>query len=210
MTSLTRVRTLRRGAHLFAAVLIIGALALAVSSFWDESLIVDEIPHVGAGYSYIAKGDMRLNPEHPPLAKDLAGIALKFLDLNESAFTSRHWTQDLNGQWDFGRLLIYNSGNDADRITHAARLPLLLFFVLSAVLLYRWTLKRYGSTGAIIALILFSFSPTVLAHGRFVTTDSAAMFGVLFATYFFLKYLRDPSVKNLFIASIVFGIALLT
>ncbi len=193
----------------FAAVIIAAAVVLAVTSSWNDSLVVDEVPHIGAAYSYLEKGDMRLNPEHPPLAKDLAGIPLLFLNLKQDAFDTKFWQTDVNGQWEFGRRLIFNSGNDADQIKHFARLPILLFFVLSAILIFKWGRRLYGNLGAIIALILFSFSSTVIAHSRFVTTDMAALFGVLLATYFFINYLKDQTVKNLVIAGLVFGVALL-
>ena len=193
----------------FAAVIITVAVVLSITSSWNDSLVVDEVPHIGAGYSYLVKQDMRLNPEHPPLAKDLAGIPLLFLNLKQDAFNTKFWQTDVNGQWEFGRRLIFNSGNDADQIKHFARLPILLFFVLSAVLIFKWARKLYGDMAAIIALTIFSFSSTVIAHSRFVTTDMAALFGVLLATYFFINYLKDQTVKNLVIAGLVFGVALL-
>ncbi|HEY4506715.1 MAG TPA: hypothetical protein VJH71_00935, partial [Candidatus Paceibacterota bacterium] len=101
-------------------VIITAAIVLAITSAWNDSLIVDEIPHIGAGYSYVSKGDYRLNPEHPPLAKDVAGLPLKFLNLKQDAFATEFWSTDINGQWDFGRRLIFNSGNDAIKITHLA------------------------------------------------------------------------------------------
>ncbi len=194
---------------IIAVTIIVAATVLAVTSSWNDSIIVDEVPHIGAGYSYLEKGDMRLNPEHPPLAKDLAAIPLLFLNLKQDAFNTKFWQTDVNGQWEFGRRLIFNSGNDADQIKHFARLPILLFFILSAILIFKWARRLYGNLGAIIALILFSFSPTVIAHSRFVTTDMAALFGVLLATYFFINYLKNPTIKNLVIAGLVFGVALL-
>lgn len=212
---------------IFAAVIITVTAVLAITSSWNDSLVVDEVPHIGAGYSYLVKGDMRLNPEHPPLAKDLAAIPLLFLNLKQDVFNTEFWQTDVNGQWEFGRRLIFNSGNDADQIRHFARLPILLFFVLSAVLIFKWARRLYGNLGAISALIMFSFSPTILAHSRFVTTDMAALFGVLLATYFFINYLhpvksrmagtpeesfdgvKNRTIKNLVIAGLVFGVALL-
>ena len=192
-------------------IIITCALALAISSVWEDSLIVDEIPHVGAGYSYWATGDMRLNPEHPPLVKDLAGLPLQFMDLeDEPAFASRFWNTDINGQWDFGRQLIFQSGNDADKVAHAAKLPVFIFFILAAWLLFKWIRERYGFWPGIVGLILFTFSPTVLAHARFVTTDLAAAWGILTATFFFLRYLEKPTWKNLLIAGLIFGLAQLT
>ena len=111
---------------------ITASVVLAIASVWGDSLIVDEIPHIGAGYSYLVKQDMRINPEHPPLAKDLAAIPLLFIGLNQTAFNTPFWQGNVNGQWDFGRDLIFQSGNNANLITHLAKLPMLIFFILAA------------------------------------------------------------------------------
>lgn len=195
---------------LIASGIIIIALILLVSSFWNDSLIVDEIPHVGAGYSYVKALDYRLNPEHPPLAKALAGVPLLFLDLKQDALKTKFWLTDINGQWDFGRFLIFQSGNNAELITKAVKFPMLLFFVFSAILVALWAKKMYGRFGALLALALFSFSPTVMTHSRFVTTDIPALFGILLATFFFIRYLENQTRKNLWLAGIAFGIAILT
>ena len=41
-----------------------------------ESVTFDEVAHIGAGVSYLQKLDMRMNEEHPPLAKVLAAVPL--------------------------------------------------------------------------------------------------------------------------------------
>jgi 4-amino-4-deoxy-L-arabinose transferase-like glycosyltransferase len=192
-----------------AAGIIAFAVVLAITSEWNDSIIVDEVPHIGAGYSYLTQGDMRLNPEHPPLAKDLGAFPLLFLNLKQTVFQSKFWQKDINGQWEFGRALIFGTGNDADLIRHAVKIPMILFFILSAIIVSKWSRRLYGDTGGLLALFLFSLSPTVLAHSRFVTTDLAALFGVLVASYFFVKYLRVQSRKNLIIAGLIFGVALL-
>ncbi|MDO8495780.1 MAG: glycosyltransferase family 39 protein, partial [bacterium] len=195
---------------IWAGVIIGVTTLLAITSVWGDSFIVDEIPHVGAGYSYIMKGDMRLNPEHPPLAKDLAGIGMSFFKLNQSAFESNFWKTEINGQWEFGRRLIFNSGNNADLVTHAAKIPMFIFFIASAILIFHFASKLYGQRAGLIALILFSFSPTVITHARFVTTDLAALFGILFSSYFFFSYLKNQTRRNFWLAAIFFGVALLT
>lgn len=199
------------GLDLIAIVIVSVALILAITSVWNDSPIVDEIPHIGAGYSYISMGDARLNPEHPPLAKDLAGISLKIAGIKDQpAFASKFWQKDINGQWEFGRKLIFGSGNDAIRLVRFAKIPELLFFILSAVIVFIWTRKLYGYLAALMAIFLFSFSPTVIAHSRFVTTDVPALFGVLLGTFFFLHYLKEPTKKNLWFAGLMFGVAQLT
>lgn len=195
-----------------AAIIIIGfALILAVTSVWNDAPIVDEIPHIGAGYSYVTKGDHRLNPEHPPLAKDLAGLSMKIYGTrDEAAFESRFWKEDINGQWEFGRKLLFGSGNDAEKLVRVAKIPELMFFILSAILIFMWSRKIYGYLAALLSIFLFAFSPTVLAHSRFVTTDMPALFGVLLGTYFFLHYLEKPTNKHLIFAGIALGVAELT
>ena len=197
--------------NFFAVIIIASAVILAVASVWNDSPIVDEIPHIGAGYSYIVKGDYRLNPEHPPLAKDLAGLALLTARLNQDVFETSFWNNGINDQqWNFGRQLIFNFGNDAIKLVRTAKLPMLLFFILSAVIVFFWTKKLYGYSAALIALFLFAFSPTVMAHSRFVTTDIPALFGVLFATYFFIGFLKNTTRKNFLLALFAFGVAQLT
>jgi len=41
-----------------------------------ESVTVDEVAHIGAGVSSLQKLDLRMNEEHPPLAKALAALPL--------------------------------------------------------------------------------------------------------------------------------------
>ena len=59
------------------AVLLLALMALlADGAARRESATFDEIAHIGAGVSYLQKQDMRMNEEHPPLAKVLAAVPL--------------------------------------------------------------------------------------------------------------------------------------
>jgi hypothetical protein len=201
--------------YLIATVIIVASCVLAIGSLIGDSPTLDEVPHIGAGYSYLSRLSMHLNPEHPPLAKDLAALPLIFMHLDQSVFKSSAWVDSYKqrreyGQWDFGRELLYDHGDDGEAIKNAMRIPMLLFFVLAAMMVFHWSRRRYGDTGGLIALILFAFSPSIVAHARLVTTDVAAACGVLYATYYFVQYLHSPTRKNMLIASIVLGLALLT
>ena len=69
----------------FAAFLLLAAMFFAAFfSLKQDSLTFDELAHIPAGYSYLTEKDYRLNPEHPPLAKDLAGWMMSiFLDIDD-------------------------------------------------------------------------------------------------------------------------------
>jgi 4-amino-4-deoxy-L-arabinose transferase-like glycosyltransferase len=195
----------------FGVALIIGvAVVLAFTSSINDAPIVDEVPHIGAGFSYVSQLQYRLNPEHPPLIKDLAGLAILPLGINRDVFKLPAWTTDVNGQWNFGRAVIFNAGVNPDTVKMVARLPMLGVFIFACWLIWKWARERYDDTAALIALILFAFSPTVLAHARLVTTDVGAAVGVLAATYCFLKFLRVPSTGTFWLSALSLGLALLT
>ncbi len=189
------------------AIILLGILFfLLFASAWDDSAIMDELAHIPAAYSYIMQKDMRLNPEHPPLIKDLAGLPLALLDLNFPTDV-KPWQDDLNGQWEMGRIFLYEAGNDPDQILHWARLPMMLLALLFGWILFTWTKRHFGPAVALLTLFLFAFSPTFIAHARYVTTDLAAAFGFLIGIMAFINFIENPSKKNIILAGIAFGIA---
>lgn len=195
------------------ACLMLGSIfVLMFFSSWNDSATMDELAHIPAGYSYLTQQDYRLNPEHPPLIKDLAALPLLYLDLNFPTDV-KAWKNDINGQWDMGRIFLYESGNDADKILRFSRFPIMILALIFGWLLFKWVRKLYGEKIALLTLFFFSFSPTFIAHSRYVTTDLAAAFGFFIGiTSFlnFLKYWKTPSAKKyLIICGIASGIALL-
>lgn len=192
--------------YLVATLILIFSFGLMLHSSLGDSATMDELAHIPSGYSYLKLGDDRLNPEHPPLLKDISAIPLTFLNLNFPT-QSESWTQNVNGQWDVGRLFLYESGNNADQIINWARLFPMLLTILTGLLLYIIAKKRIGSVWALLPLFLFSFSPLILGHGHYVTTDIAATFGLLLGLWTFTNYLKNPNKKNLIIAGLAFGIS---
>ena len=191
---------------ILAALVIFSALTLAIFSVKNDSVTTDESPHITAGYSYLTQKDMRLNPEHPPLIKDLAAAPLLFQKLN---FDTNHysWKTDINGQWSAGSHFLYESGNNPDAIAGAARLAILIIFALLCLMVFKWARARYGDNTALLAVVLTALSPNILAHARYVTTDIGASFAFITAVYFFVKQIKNPSGKNIFYAGLAFGLA---
>lgn len=180
-------------------------LLLGMASMASDSGIVDEVAHIPAGYSYLKFGDFRLNPEHPPLLKDLAAFPLLFMDL-KFPDNIPAWTTEANGQWETGWHFIYHIGNDADKILFFSRLPILLLGVAFGYFLYRFCAKRYGSRAGLLALFFFTLSPNLLAHSRFVTTDLGIAAFMFFALYAYFNFLEKPTWKALWLATIFFAL----
>jgi len=200
--------TLRLPVFIAAGILLITMGGIMISTIAHDSLTIDEDPHIGAGYSYLKYRDYRLNPEHPPLMKDLAAIPLLFMDLSFPD-TIREWTTDINGQWMVGREFIFSPKNDADKIIFWARVPMIFLTILLGWFVFRWAFERHGNAAALITVFFFAFSPAFIAHGRLVTTDVAAAAGFFIAIYYFIHFLQFPSWFQLAKAGLALGFALL-
>lgn len=196
-------------AKITLAVIILVFLIFTLYASLKESPIMDELAHIPAGYGYVRFLDYRLNPEHPPLLKAISAIPLLALNLNFPT-EENSWKNDINGQWAAGNQFLYKSGNNPDQIVFWSRLGPIFLTIVLIVLIYIWSRELLGRWWALLPSFLFALSPNILAHSHYVTTDIAAAFGVVFATYFFLKFLHHPSKKHLIYAGLAFGTAQLT
>ena len=202
-----------RTTNLLAFLLLAAMFSFAFFSMKQDALTFDELAHISSGYSYLTQQDYRLNPEHPPLAKDIAAFPLLFLDLN-FPLDNENWTQDTEAppwwaQFNLGNAFLYHSGNDPTSIIFWSRLAMVLLMVALGAFLFFWTRKLLGNAGALAVLALYAFSPNFLAHGRLVTTDVAATFGILIAIYFWIEFLKQPTRTKICKAGFAVALALL-
>lgn len=204
------MENLKKHAGLFASIMLGAFFLLSLSLAWQESATYDERAHIPAAYTYVDQSDMRLNTEHPPLLKNLSGFPLLFLD---PSFPYDHpdWEKSgIHGQWSLGTEFLYESGNDADLILFWSRLPIILVALLLGFLIYRFTKEFAGTIAGLFALLLYVADPNVIAHSHYVTTD-IGIAAALFASFiFFLRFLRNPCRKNVFLAGLFLGLAELT
>jgi hypothetical protein len=173
----------------------------------NDSLIYDEAAHIPAGYSYFQEQDLRLNPEHPPLLKDLAVLPLLFINPKLDT-TQDFWTKDNAdaGQWNAGKSFLFGGDNNPDQIIFWSRLPIILLSLLLGLFIFKWTREIAGITAGLFALILYAFDPNILGHNHFVTTDLGIAAFIVFAFYYFLKFIKNPTWKNVAIAGLFLGL----
>lgn len=171
---------------------------------------MDEAPHIPAGYSYVLKKDMRLNPEHPPLVKTLAGLSA-WLFARPINFPDElpSWKENVNDQWNFGFDFLYRSSNDADKIVFASRMPMIILTILLGLLIFVSAGKIVGQSWALLPLALYALSPNFIGHGYLVTTDIGATLGVLLSIFCFVEFLRTPDRKHIVLAGAALGAGLL-
>ena len=141
-----------RLANILATLLLLLMLLTALNSIIGDSLTFDEKAHIGAGFSYLTKQDYRLNPEHPPLIKDIAALPLTFLNLHfpddDLSWTQKDQAPPWWVQFDFGRKLLFYSGNDPSVIIFWTRAMMILVLIILGWLLFWWTRKMAGNAVA--------------------------------------------------------------
>lgn len=177
----------------------------------QEATTMDERAHIPSAYSYVRYGDMRLNPEHPPLLKDLAGLPLLTFQ-PKFPVESEEWRNGINAQWILGQKFISclvpeEACNDADQITFWSRVPIVLVAVLLGIFIFVWTRALAGSLAALFALTLYAFDPNIIAHSHFVTTDIGIAAFLFFSFYFFVRFLQEPTRRNIIVSGIWLALA---
>ncbi len=191
----------------FAILILAVMFFLMQGSVSNDSATMDELAHIPAGFGYVTQGDYRLNPEHPPLLKTIAALSSLIFARPYFPTDTPYWQEEVNGQWAEGTKFLYESGNDADKIIFWARQPLILLSVFFGWLIFVWTKNKFGGATALLTLIFYAFSPTVLAHSRYVTTDLGAAFGFFIGIISFLWFLEKPTWSRAALAGAALGLA---
>ncbi|MCL6471831.1 MAG: glycosyltransferase family 39 protein [Firmicutes bacterium] len=197
----------RNIAYVAAAVLLLTMLGMLILDAKSDSATMDEPTHIAAGYTYVNALDYRLNPEHPPLAKDLMGLAVSTMQVKYPFdFFYRH----ISLEYENGYKFLFHSGNDADAILFRGRLAIISVTVILAIFVFLWSTELNGTMAGLFSLLLFAFDPNIIAHGHLATMDMAISAAFLINLYFIWKYLTKRSKPLLIASGVTAGLALLT
>lgn len=195
---------------LAAAALLLAALLQMKGASAVTSAVVDEPAHLTAGYLSLARFDLSINREHPPLMKALAALPLLLirpaLPLADPS-GPRPGSEDF--EFDYSRRFLYRA-NDADRLLAAARAPIMILTLALGLLVFVWAREIAGDAAGLAALFLLCFEPNILAHGRLVTTDLGAAAFSLGFLWTLRRTLRSGSLRWAAAAGAFLGCALLS
>jgi len=195
---------------LAAALLLLIAFLQMKGAAAVTSAVVDEPAHLTAGYLSLARFDLRVNREHPPLMKAIAAAPLLLMHpvlppIDPSG--PKPGSEDF--EFDYSRKFLYRA-NDAARLLDAARLPIMILTLLLGALVFVWAREVGGDAAGLSALLLFVTEPNLLAHGRLVTTDlGAAAFSLAFL-YALRRAFRASSLRWAAACGLCLGAALLS
>ncbi|MEE8526481.1 MAG: hypothetical protein V3T72_21310 [Thermoanaerobaculia bacterium] len=150
---------------------------LAISSSIEKSVAFDEVAHIGGGILAWKTGDYRFNAESGILPQRWA--ALPYLWREVTVPGPEHPARRQGNVWIAGREILFSLDNDAASVTRTMRSMIALASMALGACVYFWSRALFGPAGALLSLVLYAVSPTILAHARLVTAD-------LFAALFFL------------------------
>lgn len=172
-----------------------------------KSITIDESLIIPSGYYYLKSRSFYIEPDHPPLSKLLAGLPLVFLPLETPPLpnldrepsadqtltaASRFWTA--------------NRQHFAD-VFFWARVPMVILTLMLGALIFIFARRLFNDRAAVLAVALFSFEPTILAHGRVIKDIHVAFAYLLF---FFALYLYGsrPTLQRALWLGLACGLAL--
>ena len=167
------------------------------------SMTYDESAHLYAGYQHWTARDFGVNPEHPPLAKLVAALPLLSMKITPSHPPRFMFLPE---EYAGGEQMLEANGNYR-LLTPARRAASFFTFALS-LLVFAAGWEMFGAPVGLLALALFTFEPTILAHGALVTTDMAVACSIFAAVYAFYRYLKVPNWGRLAICGLAVGLAL--
>jgi hypothetical protein len=179
-----------------------------VASLRDKSLTYDELAHAASGYSYWRYGDFRLQPENGQLPQRVAGLPLLLSVARLPSPDPAAWRNA--EQWQLGAQWFYRSGCDARSLSMEGRALCGLFAVALGALVWAWSRRLFGPVAGMLSLLLFVLSPTVLANGALMTSDTAAALFFAATAWAMASLVERPSLARLALSSLLMGALFLT
>ncbi|MGB6302578.1 MAG: glycosyltransferase family 39 protein, partial [Acidobacteriaceae bacterium] len=180
-----------------------------------ESVTFDEVAHIGAGVSYLQKQDMRMNEEHPPLAKVLAAVPLVLRGVHAD-YSQVSWTfsgsglfKQILGEWIFGHWMIARWNQPLPTVFWA-RQPMVLLTLLLGVVLFLYGSRLGDRWGGLLCLCAYATMPVMLAFGPLVLTDIAITLFVVLTLWAFAAMWQSPSRGTILRFGFALGGALLS
>lgn len=156
---------------------------------------MDEQNHVGRGLAFVRSGDPRLSLEHPPLTNAISALSLLTMPEIRVPFDHPSWElQPPDVYWyHFAEQLFWRYGNDVTRMIFLARLPIVFLTLGLALVGFHFARLLWQRPSASLAFVLLLFDPTIMAHGRYATTDLGGALFLFLATLLLWRLWRHAT-----------------
>ncbi|OHB77279.1 MAG: hypothetical protein A2W31_13165, partial [Planctomycetes bacterium RBG_16_64_10] len=190
------------------AVLLVHAVLLAYSGY-VHSPTLNEPAHLAAGISHWQFGRFELYRVNPPLVRMIAALPVLVAGAKTdwSAFYEGPGARPIYGIDDD---FVAANGHRTCWLVTLGRWACIPLSLVGGVVCFLWGRALYGGGAGLAALVLWCFSPNILAHGALITPDLAAAALGLAAAYLFWRWLKEPCWSCALGAGLALGLAELT
>ena len=196
-TSAIQIRRSRRQLA-FPAFMLLLYLTQCTWFVRTQSLTGDEPAHITAGLEEWRYGRFAQVLDHPPLAHLLLTLPVAHGDWNIM------WRDSPDG-W-----LVRSITPDPVALATRARLVNVLLGVLLGVLLWLTARKLFSVGTANVAIALFAFSPSLIAHFSVATTDGVTTLMIFATAVQVIRWRANPSWAQATLLGVLLGLLLLS
>jgi pimeloyl-ACP methyl ester carboxylesterase len=187
------------------------ALALFLIST-SKLATLEEARGMAAGVTHWCMDDFEPANDVPPLAR-MVGV----LPLLQRGCRPEYVSLKTVSTWGGGPDLRERELNFAGRFAkrnarghnfcYQPRMMNLLWWLIGAGAVLRWSGRLYGGIAGVFALVVWSFVPVVLDHESLATPELPAAVACAAATYSFRCYLLRPTWERTIVSGVLLGIA---
>jgi len=172
----------------------------------ETNLTFDEPFWITYGYYMVKHADTSIYLLHPPLSYIVGGFPLLFQDIK---LPYSYEKCDGLGWYQCPHDMVFESGNDPEKMGFYVKMPFLLVSLLLGLLIYFFAKELYGTKAALFSLTLYSFSPSILAYNTMMLTDVFVTFFILASVYSLWRLLvHGYTKKRLVLTGILVGLAI--
>jgi len=183
-----------------AAVLMVVACALVISTYKYFGHTWDEPEHIAAGMQLIDRGTYTYDIQHPPLARVMMAIGPYLAGARSFGEPGPSGEQE-------GRDLLYRTGK-YDLLLTLARIGMLPFFLVMMIATWLWARRYYGLSEATLATFFIVATPPLLGHAMVAALDIPGAALCTLAFYFLLRWFERPGLKFGIPVGIAAGLAI--
>lgn len=185
-----------------AAILIVIACALAISTYNYFGHTWDEPEHIAAGMQLLDKDIYTYDIQHPPLARLAMAIGPYLAGARSFGEPGPSGEQE-------GRDLLYRTGK-YDLLLTLARLGMLPFLIVLLGSTWLWAKRYYGLAEATLAVFFLVATPPILGHAAVAALDIPGAALCTLAFYLILRWFESGTWKFALAGGFASGLAIAT
>lgn len=177
----------------------------SIATMKQKSATYDEPFYLWTGYVYLKTGKIIGELQSPLLTRTLSAIALSFLNLSLPIDE-----QTPEGGMEYDKRFLYQNNKKPETIIFWGRFPILILGIILGFFVFLWAKLLYGVPSGIFALVIYTFSPNILAHTTVATTDLGVTCFVFISLFCFWKFLNTDEQKFLIPSGITLGLGIIS